>query len=168
MSRNEEFARGSQHLMWPDIEEQHPSYKQQNTEWDEDNPSEYRSPMNNDLYETVHHAMFSTQENPDAEHVWDEDISFRPTRVPIADLTYTQLHEDGGLVTSNPRVERAKQGTYGTGPGKIPPILVVKRGEQQLVADGNHRVNAAVQQGQTDIPAYVAESHITTPYRSWY
>lgn len=147
-----------QFFQWEDIEDRHPSYA-------EKNEGEDHYPMDNDLYRTVHDYMFSTSDDPDTLNYHDEEISFHPEKIKLADLSYNNLegHPERGLANTDARVERAIRGKWGTGEGRMPPILVVRRAGVNHVADGNHRANAARIRGDSSVPAYVAETHIEEP-----
>jgi len=85
--------------------------------------------------------------SPGEDFDYDTNPVYRLGSVRTADLHPRVAYEG--------RVDSVRRGMR---EGTVPPILVVKRGGEYLLADGNHRATAAQRDGQRTMTAYIHEA----------
>lgn len=78
---------------------------------------------------------------------YDTDPVYRLGEVKTSDLSPRVAHE-----------ERVTSVAKGLRDGTVPPILVVRRGGEHLLVDGNHRAVAAKRAGWPTMPAYIHDA----------
>jgi hypothetical protein len=98
--------------------------------------------------------MNGTPEDPMAESSHSFDAEMHPRLVDPYDTSHVR-HP-----ASDDRVAYAIEG-YRDDPEKVPPIILVKRGDTHEVVDGHHRLSAAKRAGVENIRAWVADSSRT-------
>lgn len=111
-----------------------------------------------DFHMPVTALAYGTPEDPYADVESAIDLPVSRERVNVSDLpTY------GGQ--SSERVAYAQEG-YRNSPSSVPPLLLVKRAGEYLIADGHHRARAARREHKETLPAWVVHSPLDTPYPS--
>ena len=108
-----------------------------------------------DFSTEVADLAFATSEDPDGTGVMPHDLPI--TRERVRPANFPDWHGGSQYENANSRRNLAMKG-YQENPAAVPPILLVKRAGEYEVADGTHRISAAIAVGKESIPAWVVHS----------
>ena len=116
-----------------------------------------------DFARDVSELALGTRTDPYAETTNSIPDDLPVTRTRINPNNLTDWHSGLKYTHLNSRRNLAIKG-YQENPASVPPILLVKRAGNYEIADGTHRVSAAIEVGKESIPAWVVHSPLSEPH----